>query len=90
MNSNAASDEDQTFTVEPNTGEIRLAKPLDSAQHSHYKLVVKAEDEAEPGQVRSDSAEVNVIVGSGQGVRLFPLRMYDVLVFENQLAPQVS
>ncbi|XP_022692572.1 protocadherin Fat 4-like isoform X3 [Varroa jacobsoni] len=82
-------DEDQTFTVEPNTGEIRLAKPLDSAQHSHYKLVVKADDEAEPGQSRSDTAEVNVIVGSGQGVRLFPLRLYDVLVFENQLAPQV-
>ncbi|OQR76891.1 protocadherin Fat 4-like [Tropilaelaps mercedesae] len=84
-----SSDEYQTFAVEPNTGEIRLAKPLDSAQHSHYKLVVKAEDEAEPGQSRSDTAEINVIVGSGQGVRLFPLRMYDVLVFENQLAPQV-
>ncbi|KAG0424080.1 hypothetical protein HPB47_000170 [Ixodes persulcatus] len=33
--------------------------------------------------------QVNIIIGSGQGVRLFPLRMYDVLVFENQLAPQV-
>lgn len=51
---------------------------------------MKADDEAEPGQSRSDTAEVNVIVGSGQGVRLFPLRLYDVLVFENQLAPQVK
>ena len=64
-----------------------MAKPLDSAQHSHYKLVVKASDEGDPP--RSDTAEVNIIVGSGQGVRLFPLRMYEVLVFENQLAPQV-
>lgn len=76
-----------TFSVEPNTGEIRLAKALDSIHQSHYRLVVSATDDGDPP--KSDHAEVNIIIGSGQGVRLFPLRMYDVLVFENQLAPQV-
>ncbi|EEC18238.1 cadherin-repeats domain-containing protein [Ixodes scapularis] len=76
-----------TFSVEPHNGEIRLAKALDSIHQSHYRLVVSATDDGDPP--KSDHAEVNIIIGSGQGVRLFPLRMYDVLVFENQLAPQV-
>lgn len=31
--------------------------------------------------------QVNIIVGTGQGVRLFPHRVYEVTVSENQLAP---
>ncbi|XP_064457801.1 protocadherin Fat 3-like [Ornithodoros turicata] len=81
------ANEVDTFRVEPSTGEIRLSKALDSLHQSHYKLSVSATDNGDPP--KSDHAEVNIIVGSGQGVRLFPLRLYEVLVFENQLAPQV-
>ncbi|GIY63375.1 cadherin-89D [Caerostris darwini] len=31
--------------------------------------------------------EVNIIVGTGHGVRLFSSRLYEVTVFENRLAP---
>jgi len=31
--------------------------------------------------------QVNIIVGTGQGVRLFPQRLYEVSVKENQLTP---
>ena len=74
-----------TFTVEAANGRVKLSKPLDSAQRNHYRLLVKAEDESEPP--KSDTAEVNIIVGTGQGVRLFPQRFYEVTVSENQLAP---
>lgn len=33
--------------------------------------------------------QVNIIVGTGHGVRLFPNRLYEVTVFENRLAPLV-
>lgn len=31
--------------------------------------------------------QINIIIGTGQGVRLFPQRLYEVSVAENQLAP---
>lgn len=74
-----------TFSVEASNGKVKLARPLDSAHRSHYRLVVKAEDDSEPPKY--DTAEVNIIVGTGQGVRLFPQRIYEVTVSENQLAP---
>jgi len=74
-----------TFTVEASNGRVKLAKPLDSAQRNHYRLLVKAEDDSDPP--KSDTAEVNIIIGTGQGVRLFPQRFYEVTVSENQLAP---
>lgn len=74
-----------TFSVEASNGKVKLARPLDSAHRSHYRLVVKAEDDSEPPKF--DTAEVNIIVGTGQGVRLFPQRIYEVTVSENQLAP---
>lgn len=74
-----------TFTVEAANGRVKLAKPLDSAQRNHYRLLVKAEDDSDPP--KSDTAEVNIIVGTGQGVRLFPQRFYEVTISENQLAP---
>ena len=74
-----------TFTVEASNGRVKLAKPLDSVQKNHYRLQVKAEDESEPPKF--DTAELNIIVGTGQGVRLFPQRLYEVTVSENQLAP---
>ncbi|UYV72305.1 hypothetical protein LAZ67_9002567 [Cordylochernes scorpioides] len=40
----------------------------------------------DPGVV---ARQVNIIVGTGQGVRLFPSRVYEVTVFENQLSPRV-
>lgn len=76
-----------TFTIEPNSGHIKLAKPLDSVQRNHYRLLVKAQDESEPPKF--DTAEINILVGTGQGVRLFAQRVYDVSVLENQLAPLV-
>jgi hypothetical protein len=71
--------------VEASNGRVKLSKPLDSASRNHYKLLVKAEDDSEPP--KSDVAEVNIIVGTGQGVRLFPSRFSEVTVSENQLAP---
>lgn len=76
---------DAAFTIEASKGRVKLAKPLDSAQRNHYRLVVKAEDDSDPPKF--DVAEVNIIVGTGQGVRLFPQRFYEVTVSENQLAP---
>lgn len=74
-----------TFLVEASNGRVKLSKPLDSVHRNHYKLLVKAEDDSEPP--KSDVAEVNIIVGTGQGVRLFPTRFSEVTVSENQLAP---
>lgn len=76
-----------TFSVEAANGKVKLARPLDSAHRSHYRLLVKAEDNSEPPKF--DTAEVNIIVGTGQGVRLFPQRIYEVTVSENQLAPLI-
>lgn len=64
---------------------MKLVKPLDSNFRNHYRLLVKSEDDTEPP--KSDSAEVNIIVGTGQGVRLFPQRLYEVSVKENSLTP---
>lgn len=77
----------ETFTIEPTSGHIKLAKPLDSVQRNHYRLMVKAQDESEPPKY--DTAEINILVGTGQGVRLFAQRLYEVSVLENQLAPLV-
>lgn len=71
--------------MEASNGRVKLSKPLDSAHRNHYKLLVKAEDDSEPP--KSDVAEVNIIVGTGQGVRLFPTRFSEVTISENQLAP---
>ncbi|XP_054156169.1 protocadherin Fat 4-like isoform X2 [Oppia nitens] len=79
------SDEMKTFAIETSNGRVKLTKALDSVQRNHYRLVVKAEDDSEPP--KSDSTEVNIIVGTGQGVRLFPQRLYEVSVMENQLTP---
>nr|XP_027203228.1 protocadherin Fat 4-like [Dermatophagoides pteronyssinus] len=80
------SDEIDTFSVDKNSGKIKLVKPLDSNYRNHYRLIVKSEDsDGEPP--KSDTAEVNIIVGTGQGVRLFPQRLYEVQVKENQLTP---
>jgi len=76
---------DGAFTIEASKGRVKLAKPLDSAQRNHYRLVVRAEDDSDPPKF--DVAEVNIIIGTGQGVRLFPQRFYEVTVSENQLAP---
>lgn len=76
-----------TFTIEPTTGHIKLARPLDSVQRNHYRLMVKAQDESEPPKY--DTAEINILVGTGQGVRLFAQRVYEVSILENQLAPLV-
>ncbi|KAI2804340.1 hypothetical protein BLOT_003322, partial [Blomia tropicalis] len=74
-----------TFSVDKSTGKVKLVKPLDSNFRNHYRLLVKSEDDSEPP--KSDTAEVNIIVGTGQGVRLFPQRLYEVSVKENQLTP---
>lgn len=37
--------------------------------------------------VFKQTSQVNIIIGTGQGVRLFPQRFYEVTVSENQLAP---
>nr|XP_046916120.1 protocadherin Fat 4-like isoform X2 [Dermatophagoides farinae] len=79
------SDEIDAFSVDKNSGKIKLVKPLDSNYRNHYRLIVKSEDDSEPP--KSDTAEVNIIVGTGQGVRLFPQRLYEVSVKENQLTP---
>ncbi|RWS30694.1 protocadherin Fat 4-like protein, partial [Leptotrombidium deliense] len=84
---NAKPDEGEmeTFAVDANTGRVKLAQPLDSVQRNHYRLKVKAEDSSDPPKY--DTAEINIIVGTGQGVRLFPQRLYEVSVLENQLSP---
>ncbi len=51
------ADEVDTFSIDPNTGRIKLAKSLDSMHRNHYRLMVKAEDDSEPP--KSDSAEVS-------------------------------
>jgi len=79
------TDEIDTFSVDKSTGKVKLVKPLDSNFRNHYRLLVKSEDDGEP--TKSDTAEVNIIVGTGQGVRLFPQRLYEVSVKENQLSP---
>lgn len=76
-----------TFSIDRSSGEIKLKKPLDSTQKNHYKLIVRAEDESDPP--KSDSAELNVFIGTGQGVRLFSERIYKVAIYENQLAPSL-
>ncbi|XP_074599101.1 protocadherin Fat 4-like [Brevipalpus obovatus] len=78
------TDQVDTFIVEE-TGRIKLARPLDSVQRNHYSLLVKAEDKSDPPKF--DQAEINIIVGTGQGVRLFPKRLYNVTIMENQAAP---
>lgn len=87
LSSNQDQDGSDTFTIEPNTGHIKLARPLDSVQRNHYRLMVRAQDESEPPKF--DTAEINILVGTGQGVRLFSQRVYEVGVLENQLAPLV-
>lgn len=84
---NQQDDGTDTFTIEPTSGHIKLAKPLDSVQRNHYRLMVKAQDESEPPKY--DTAEINILVGTGQGVRLFAQRVYEVSLLENQLAPLV-
>ncbi|GFY64501.1 cadherin-89D [Trichonephila inaurata madagascariensis] len=81
------TDEIDAFDVDTSTGDIRLVKALDSVQQSHYRLLVEASVDTDPP--KSDTAEVNIIVGTGHGVRLFPSRLYEVTVFENRLAPLV-
>lgn len=76
-----------TFFIDQNSGEVKLKKQLDSTQKNHYKLIVRAEDDSEPP--KSDTAELNVFVGTGQGVRLFSERIYKVSIYENQLAPSL-
>ncbi|XP_053211715.1 protocadherin Fat 4-like isoform X1 [Panonychus citri] len=74
-----------TFTVDTSTGRVKLAKPLDSVQRNHYSLMVKAEDDSDPPKF--DTAEINILIGTGQGVRLFPKRLYKISVMENQRSP---
>ncbi|CAL1272163.1 unnamed protein product [Larinioides sclopetarius] len=81
------TEEIDAFDVDSSTGDIRLVKALDSVQQSHYRLLVEASVDSDPP--KSDTAEVNIIVGTGHGVRLFPSRLYEVTVFENRLAPLV-
>ncbi|GIY14254.1 protocadherin-23 [Caerostris extrusa] len=81
------SDEIDVFDVDMSTGDMRLVKALDSVQQSHYRLLVEASVDSDPP--KSDTAEVNIIVGTGHGVQLFPSRLYEVTVFENRLAPLV-
>jgi len=76
-----------TFAIDQSTGELKLKKQLDSTQKNHYKLIVRAEDDSEPP--KSDTAEINVFIGTGQGVRLFSERIYKVSIYENQLAPSL-
>lgn len=76
-----------TFEIDRHTGEVKLKKQLDSTQKNHYKLIVRAEDDSEPP--KTDTAELNVFVGTGQGVRLFSERIYKVSIYENQLAPSL-
>lgn len=73
--------------MDKSSGKVKLVKPLDSNYRNHYRLFVKSEDDSEPP--KSDTAEVNIIVGTGQGVRLFPHRLYEVNVRENSLTPQL-
>lgn len=80
-------EEVDSFEIDPKSGEIRLVKALDSVQRSFYRLFVTATVDTVPP--KSDSTEVNIIVGTGQGVRMFPTRLYEVTVFENQLAPMI-
>lgn len=77
------SSKQASFAIDKHTGEIILKKQLDSTQKNHYKLIIRAEDETEPP--KSDTAELNVFVGTGQGVRLFSERIYKVSIYENQL-----
>ena len=51
------SDSTETFTIEPNSGHIKLAQSLDSVQKNHYRLLVKAQDESDPPKF--DTAEVS-------------------------------
>ncbi|KAG9511249.1 Cadherin-89D, partial [Fragariocoptes setiger] len=74
-----------TFTLDATSGAIKLAALLDSVQRNHYRLTVRAQDESDPPKF--DTAELNILVGTGQGVRLFAKRVYEVSVLENQLAP---
>lgn len=37
----------------------------------------------------ANKMQINILVGTGQGVRLFSQRIYEVNVLENQLAPLV-
>ena len=50
------SDEIDAFSVDKNSGKIKLVKPLDSNYRNHYRLIVKSEDDSEPP--KSDTAEV--------------------------------
>lgn len=56
-NNKIDSDEIDTFSVDKNSGKIKLVKPLDSNYRNHYRLIVKSEDsDGEPP--KSDTAEV--------------------------------
>ncbi|XP_013781091.1 cadherin-89D-like, partial [Limulus polyphemus] len=74
-----------TFSIDEETGEVFVSKPLDSIHRSHYRLLVSAKDNSDPPKV--DKTELNIIVGAGTGVRLFPSRLYEVTVQENKVAP---
>jgi hypothetical protein len=78
---------EDSFTLDASSGQVKLNKQLDSVQRNHYRLMVRAEDESDPP--KSDTAELNIFVGTGQGVRLFASRSYHVSIAENQLAPSL-
>ncbi|OTF72815.1 hypothetical protein BLA29_013907, partial [Euroglyphus maynei] len=48
------SDEIDSFSIDKNSGKIKLVKPLDSNYRNHYRLIVKSEDDSEPP--KSDTA----------------------------------
>ncbi|GAB6027814.1 hypothetical protein CHUAL_002044 [Chamberlinius hualienensis] len=79
-------DEDSTFAVDNRTGEITLLKHLDSERRSNYKLKILSRDNTVPVP-NEDRTMVNIIVGSGQGLRMFAKRHYEVTLLENKPAP---
>ena len=87
LENNHEAQKQATFSIDRQTGEIKLKKQLDSSQKNHYRLTVRAEDDSDPP--KADTAELNVFIGTGQGVRLFSERIYKVSIYENQLAPSL-
>ncbi|XP_013791225.1 protein dachsous-like, partial [Limulus polyphemus] len=75
----------ETFGVDEVTGEVRILKALKNSFQSHYRLHVVAVDNSDPP--KSDKTQLNIIVGTGTGVRLFSSRLYEISVQENQVAP---
>ncbi|XP_061091766.1 protocadherin Fat 2 isoform X2 [Conger conger] len=51
---------DGAFSIDPQTGHIKVAKPLDTLPHQQYHLTVKATDQGFPQ--RSDLSPVNIHV----------------------------